>query len=46
MIQFTLTQPDYNFPYILAYSIWCEAHEVVEYYKDRLACILYTGLTC
>ncbi|MCI3879840.1 ABC transporter substrate-binding protein [Acinetobacter higginsii] len=37
-IQFTLTQPDYNFPYILAYSTFgATAREVVEYYKDRLA---------
>ncbi|RPE27438.1 ABC-type transport system substrate-binding protein [Acinetobacter sp. BIGb0102] len=37
-IQFTLTQPDYNFPYILAYSSFgAVAREVVEYYKDRLA---------
>lgn len=37
-IQFTLTQPDYNFPYILAYSSFgATAREVVEYYKDRLA---------
>lgn len=36
-IQFTLTQPDYNFPYILAYSTFgAVAREVVEYYKDRL----------
>ncbi|ENX42693.1 ABC transporter substrate-binding protein [Acinetobacter sp. NIPH 2100] len=37
-IQFTLTQPDYNFSYILAYSTFgATAREVVEYYKDRLA---------
>ncbi|EOR05590.1 ABC transporter substrate-binding protein [Acinetobacter genomosp. 15BJ] len=37
-IQFTLTQPDYNFPYILAYSTFgATAREVVEFYKDRLA---------
>ncbi|UTO18800.1 ABC transporter substrate-binding protein [Acinetobacter sp. Z1] len=36
-IQFTLTQADYNFPYILAYSTFgATAREVVEYYKDRL----------
>ena len=36
-IQFTLTQPDYNFPYILAYSTFgATAREVVEYYKDRI----------
>ncbi|QER40332.1 heme-binding protein [Acinetobacter suaedae] len=36
-LQFTLTQPDYNFPYILAYSTFgATAREVVEYYKDRL----------
>lgn len=36
-IQFTLTQPDYNFPYILAYSTFgATAREVVEYYKDQL----------
>lgn len=36
-IQFTLTQADYNFPYILAYSTFgATAQEVVEYYKDRL----------
>ena len=37
-IQFTLTQPDYNFPYILAYSTFgATAREVVEYYKDRIS---------
>lgn len=36
-LQFTLTQPDYNFPYILAYSTFgATAREVVDYYKDRL----------
>lgn len=36
-IQFTLTQADYNFPYILAYSTFgATAREAVEYYKDRL----------
>ncbi|WP_277560491.1 ABC transporter substrate-binding protein [Acinetobacter beijerinckii] len=36
-IQFTLTQADYNFSYILAYSTFgATAREVVEYYKDRL----------
>lgn len=36
-IQFKLTQPDYNFPYILAYSTFgATAREVVEYYKDQL----------
>lgn len=36
-LQFTLTQPDYNFPYILAYSMFgATAREVVDYYKDRL----------
>jgi ABC-type transport system substrate-binding protein len=36
-IQFKLTQPDYNFPYILAYSTFgATAREVVEYYKDRI----------
>ena len=36
-IQFTLTQPDYNFPYILAYSTFgATAREVVEYYKYQL----------
>lgn len=32
-----MTQPDYNFPYILAYSTFgATAREVVEYYKDQL----------
>ncbi|NKG35579.1 ABC transporter substrate-binding protein [Acinetobacter junii] len=36
-LQFTLTQPDYNFPYILAYSTFgATAREVVDYYQDRL----------
>lgn len=36
-LQFTLTQPDYNFPYILAYSTFgATAREVVDYYKDLL----------
>lgn len=36
-LQFTLTHPDYNFPYILAYSTFgATAREVVDYYKDRL----------
>lgn len=36
-LQFTLAQPDYNFPYILAYSTFgATAREVVDYYKDRL----------
>ncbi|UOB53108.1 ABC transporter substrate-binding protein [Acinetobacter junii] len=36
-LEFTLTQPDYNFPYILAYSTFgATAREVVDYYKDRL----------
>ncbi|MFW1940274.1 ABC transporter substrate-binding protein [Acinetobacter junii] len=36
-LQFILTQPDYNFPYILAYSTFgATAREVVDYYKDRL----------
>ncbi|MDR7655609.1 ABC transporter substrate-binding protein [Acinetobacter junii] len=36
-LQLTLTQPDYNFPYILAYSTFgATAREVVDYYKDRL----------
>lgn len=36
-LQFTLTQPDYNFPYILAYSTFgATAREAVDYYKDRL----------
>lgn len=36
-LQFTLTQPDYNFPYILAYSTFgATAREVVDYYKDKL----------
>lgn len=37
-LQFTLTRPDYNFPYILAYTAFgATAKEVVEYYGNRLA---------
>ncbi|WP_445117063.1 ABC transporter substrate-binding protein [Acinetobacter sp. WZC-1] len=36
-LQFRLTRPDYNFPYILAYSaLGASAREVVEYYGNRV----------
>ena len=37
-LQITLTRPDYNFQYILAYvTFGATAREVVEYYGDRIA---------
>ena len=37
-LQITLTRPDYNFPYILAYATFSgTAREVVEFYGDRIA---------
>ncbi len=37
-LQITLTRPDYNFPYILAYATFSgTAREVVEFYGNRIA---------